>query len=96
MPRSGSLVPSLAAHGMRVAFGLPGAHTVPLYGARARRVRHEQSATFMALTTTGPGLPHAATGPTTGRQETGSVVMPRRACCPWAPPTRSLPPSTTG
>jgi len=72
MPLSGSLVPSLAVQGVGVTFGLPGAHTVPLYGARAPRVRHrlvrhERGATFMALATTGPGLPHAATGPTTGR-----------------------------
>lgn len=49
------LVASLAAHDLRVTFGPPGAHTVPLYGAlaRARRVRyllvrHERGATFMA------------------------------------------------
>jgi tartronate-semialdehyde synthase len=53
MPLSGSLVPSLAVQGVGVTFGLPGAHTVPLYGALARRlrhllVRHERGATFMA------------------------------------------------
>lgn len=42
MTLAGSLVASLAAHGVRVAFGLPGPRTVPLYGAlaRARRVCH--------------------------------------------------------
>ncbi len=110
------LVASLAAHDLRVTFGPPGAHTVPLYRALARarrvrylRVRHEQGATFMAdgyarptgrvgvaLTTTGPGLTNAATGVVSAWLETGFLVVPRRACSPWAPPTPSLPPSTTG
>lgn len=53
MPLAGSLVASLAAHGVRVAFGLPRPRTVPPSGPLARRlrhllVRHERGATFMA------------------------------------------------
>ncbi|MCI0371185.1 MAG: DUF429 domain-containing protein [candidate division NC10 bacterium] len=31
-----------------------------------------------------------------GDLQTGFIVVPRRTCCPWASPTPSSPPSTTG
>src|SRR5215813_10150249 len=79
------LVECLARHGVKVIFGIPGAHTAAIYDAlydhpqvRHILVRHEQSAAFMAdgyaRTTGNVGVCCVTTGPGVTNAATGLAV----------------------
>lgn len=79
------IVASLAQHGIDVVFGIPGAHTMPIYDALYRHpkikhilVRHEQSAALMAdgyARATGKlGVCCVTTGPGVTNAATGLAV----------------------
>ena len=93
-----AVVRALAEHGVDVAFGIPGVHTLAIYDAlidsSIRHVlgRHEQGVGFMAdgyaRASGKPGVALVITGPGVTNVATaiGGPIPTRRRCSSWLQP----------